>query len=65
MITLIQRKKMKKKLALVASLIVGISIFAIFMRMVGSPHVIETCIGLVLAIGAGLFVNYKISPWDI
>ena len=56
---------MKKKFALIISLIIGISIFVIFMRLVGSPHVIETCIGLVLAIGTGLFVNYKISPWDI
>jgi hypothetical protein len=56
---------MKKNFALIVSLIAGSSIFVIFMRLVGSPHVIETCMGLVIAIGVGLFINYKISPWDI
>ena len=56
---------MKKKMALIISCIVGIAIFSIWMKMVGNPHMIETCMGLVIAIGVGLFVNYKICPWDI
>lgn len=56
---------MKKNFALIISLVVGISIFVVWMKMVGSPHVIETCIGLVLAIGTGLWINYKICPWNI
>jgi hypothetical protein len=35
------------------------------MIMVGNPHVIETYIGIFLGITSGLWVNNKITPWEI
>lgn len=46
---------MAKILGLVAALVV----FAVWMRMVGNPHVIETVIGVVLAAISGFWVFFK------
>ena len=41
--------------------IIGIGIFVGWMSLVGNPHVVETSIGLVIAIGVGLWVYVKLS----
>ncbi len=43
---------MAKLIALVAAL----AVFGVWMRIVGNPHVVETCIGLVLASAVGVWV---------
>jgi hypothetical protein len=40
---------------------VAIGIFVGFMSLVGSPHVNETAMGLVISIGIGFWVYFKIS----
>ncbi|MGV0960065.1 MAG: hypothetical protein ACOYB1_09515 [Limnohabitans sp.] len=47
---------MNKLLAAIAALIV----FVLWMRMVGNPHVIETVIGLIIAIAAGIWTARKL-----
>jgi hypothetical protein len=32
------------------------------MKIVGNPHVVETLMGLVIAIGAGFWINIKLNP---
>lgn len=41
--------------------IIGIAIFIGWMILVGNPHVVETSIGLVISIVAGLWVYFKVS----
>jgi len=45
-----------KALSVVSALI----IFGAWMSVVGNPHVVETVIGLILALGGGIWV-YRIS----
>jgi hypothetical protein len=52
-------------LAKFLGVIVAIGIFIGFMSLVGSPHVVETSIGLVIAIGAGVWVYIKVSGKEI
>jgi hypothetical protein len=37
------------------SIIIGLIIFSIWMNIVGNPHVVETTIGVILSIVAGVF----------
>ena len=37
------------------SLIVGITVFGFWMSIVGNPHVVETVIGLILGLVAGIW----------
>lgn len=48
-------------MAKIIAFIVGIGIFIGWMSIVGNPHVVETTMGLVIAIGAGIFVYIKLS----
>lgn len=40
-------------------IIVGLVVFSIWLNVVGNPHVVETVIGLVLAVIAGLWAASK------
>ena len=42
-------------------LVAGLAIFGFWMNIVGNPHVAETSIGVLISIGVGLFVWYKLS----
>lgn len=42
-------------MAKIAGLIVGLAVFGLWMSIVGNPHVVETVIGLVLGIIAGIW----------
>lgn len=48
-------------IAKILGLVVAIGIFVGFMSLVGSPHVNETAMGLVISIIAGLAVYLKVS----
>lgn len=50
---------MPKLLGLVA----GLAAFALWMRIVGNPHVVETVIGLVLATVVGIWAFRKASAY--
>ena len=39
------------------SIICALAVFGFWMNIVGNPHVVETAIGLVIAITVGFFVN--------
>ena len=39
--------------------IVALSVFVVWMKIVGSPHLVETIIGLVLATVSGIWVFVK------
>lgn len=41
--------------------IVGLTVFGGWMSIVGNPHVVETTIGLVMAIGAGMWVYSSLN----
>ena len=41
-------------------LIVGLAAFTGWLSIVGNPHVVETVIGLVLGVGAGLWVHFNV-----
>ncbi len=43
----------------IVSLLVAIGVFALWLSVVGNPHVVETVIGLVLAAFAGFWVYFK------
>jgi putative flippase GtrA len=43
-------------MAKVVGLVVGLAIFGLWMNIVGNPHVVETVIGVVLALVAGFWV---------
>ena len=40
--------------------IAGLLVFVIWIRLVGNPHVVETVIGLVLAVAAGFWVFFML-----
>ena len=40
--------------------VAALSVFAGWMMLVGNPHVVETVIGLVLALAAGFWVFFKL-----
>lgn len=40
-------------------LIVALAIFSAWLSVVGNPHVVETVIGLVLAVIAGFWIFFK------
>ncbi len=39
----------------------GVALFIVWMKLVGNPHVIETVIGIVLALAFGGFVYKKVK----
>lgn len=41
---------------------VGMAVFIAWISMVGNPHVVETAIGLGLAVAAGFWTYFKMSP---
>ena len=49
-------------MAKIAALIAGLAVFGVWMTIVGNPHVVETVIGLLLAIVAGGWVYWRMSP---
>jgi putative flippase GtrA len=48
---------MKKLISIICALIV----FGIWMNIVGNPHVVETAIGIVIAVAVGFFLNRWLS----
>jgi putative flippase GtrA len=48
------------KSAVYIGIISGLIIFGIWMNIVGNPHVVETSIGVLVSIGVGIFVWYKL-----
>ena len=44
------------------SIIVGVVIFAIWLSVVGNPHVVETVIGLVLGIAGAIYFHLQLLP---
>jgi hypothetical protein len=44
------------------SIVVGMGVFIIWISIIGNPHVVETVIGLVLALVAGLWTYWKLKP---
>ena len=54
---------MKRFFSTLISWIVGLTVFFCWIKLVGNPHVIETCMGLFFAIISALWVNNKITPW--
>ena len=43
--------------------IAGLSVFGVWMNIVGNPHVVETVIGLVFAFVAGFWVFFKLRKF--
>lgn len=39
------------------SIICALAVFGFWMNIVGNPHVVETAVGLIIAIVVGFFVN--------
>lgn len=52
----------KMSMAKWISLVVGMGVFIVWIRLVGNPHVVETVIGLIFALGAGVFTYMKVKP---
>ena len=50
-------------MAKLVGLVLGLVVFAIWMNIVGNPHVVETAIGVVLALVAGFWAWYEISKF--
>ena len=48
------------KLAVYIGIIAGLIIFGIWMNIVGNPHVAETSIGVLISVGIGILVWYKL-----
>ena len=48
---------MPQSIRTLARIIVGAAVFVIWLQLVGNPHVVETVIGLVIAIAAGWWVG--------
>ena len=44
------------------SILIAAIIFIVWLQLVGNPHVVETVIGLILAISAGVYFHFKIFP---
>ncbi|MFA5234314.1 MAG: hypothetical protein WC390_07945 [Sulfurimonas sp.] len=53
---------MREKFAISLGWIIGLAVFGGWMSIVGNPHVIETSIGLVMAVSAGLWIYFKLNP---
>jgi putative flippase GtrA len=53
---------MQHKFAIFMGWIVGLSIFGGWMSIVGNPHVVETSIGIVIALVGGFWIFFKIAP---
>jgi len=47
-------------MAKIVGVIAAVVVFLIWHSLIGNPHVVETVIGLVLAVGAGIWV-YSIA----
>lgn len=45
----------------ILALAVALGVFAAWLSVVGNPHVVETVIGLVLAIVAGLWAYFQLK----
>ena len=43
------------------SVVIALLLFLGWMRLVGNPHVVETVIGLVIAVVAGLWVHSRLK----
>lgn len=43
--------------------IAGLSVFGVWMNIVDNPHVVETVIGLILAVAAGFWVFFKLRKF--
>lgn len=52
---------MREKFAIGLGWVIGLAIFGGWMSIVGNPHVIETSIGLVIGVSAGLWIYFKLS----
>ena len=50
-----------KKMILLISLVFSLAVFGFWMNIVGNPHVVETVIGLVIAITVGVLVNRSLK----
>lgn len=48
---------MEKLISIICALIV----FSFWMNIVGNPHVVETAIGIVIAVAVGFFLNRWVS----
>ena len=46
-------------MAKASGLIAGLVVFVVWLSMVGNPHVVETVIGLVIAVVTGFYVYRK------
>jgi multisubunit Na+/H+ antiporter MnhE subunit len=46
---------------LLISLVCSLAIFGFWMNIVGNPHVVETVLGLVIAITVGVLVNRSLK----
>lgn len=58
-----QQKEVSKRepsMRALPSIVVGLIIFAIWMSIVGNPHVVETTIGVILALAGGIYFHMQI-----
>lgn len=53
----------EKLVAKLLGLIAGLSIFGVWMNVVGNPHVIETVIGLVFSAAAGFWAFFELRKF--
>jgi len=53
-------KKKEANMRALPSIVVGLVIFAIWMSIVGNPHVVETTIGVILALAGGIYFHTQI-----
>ena len=44
------------------SILVGFVVFNFWLAVVGNPHVVETVIGLIIAIAAGVYFRFRVVP---
>lgn len=47
------------RIAVLLGLVSGLLFFGVWMSIVGNPHVVETAIGLLMAVGIGVWVHRK------
>lgn len=47
----------------VMCVVVSFLVFAFWMSLVGNPHVVETVIGLIISISAGVYLRYQVAKW--
>jgi len=50
-------------MAMALGIIAGLVVFSIWMNIVGNPHVVETVLGVAIAVITGVFVKTKVSRW--